>query len=466
MAQPLLTVLPREIRMKLLAIPALVATLSVGTRALADEPPAATAPDGEARGYEHPPEDPSGPVDTALRGAGAGAGAVARTLLLPVRGALYVEARWQVTRRVEDLVWNDARTFALYPTASYSGSGGAMIGVHSLYRDFLGHGETLSASADTGSNTPHALQLQLTMPRLAGSRVYLEARARHEEQQSVRFAGIGNGDAMSGTGLDARAAGIDTRFGQERLLGILKLGTVLGGPGRQLRLGGHAVYNDRSFAAAPDGGSVPSIDEVYDTATIDGFDGGVRTVELGLDVALDTRDNAGATGSGGLISAFAAAGGLVDDEHYARYGLELARYWTPLWPGRVFAARLLHEGIREIDGDVPFTELPRLGGSVLRGYSSGQFRDRLATVASLEYHYPIHANVSGELFVDAGKVAHTYGELGDGLTDDWHLGAGGGLLLHSTSSLKLRLDLAYGDGPQFFIGADLVDAFKDRESEL
>ena len=132
----------------------------------------------------------------------------------------------------------------------------------------------------------------------------------------------------------------------------------------------------------------------------------------------------------------------------------------------MFAARFLHEGVRELDGDVPFTELPRLGGSVLRGYSSGQFRDRLATVASLEYHYPIHANVSGELFVDAGKVARTYGELGDGLTDDWHLGAGGGLLLHSTSSLKLRLDLAYGDGPQFFIGADLVDAFKDRESEL
>ena len=439
--------------------------------ALADEVRASvpSAPDGEARGYEHTPEEPPGVAATVLRGIGTGAGYLVRGLLLPARGVLYAEERWQVSKRVEDLIWNDARTFALYPTASYSIGDGAVVGVHTLYRDFLGHGETLSASVDTGSVLPHAYEAQLTMPALAGSRFYFGSRLRHEKSEAVSFAGIGNGDdAMSGTGLDARAGAIDTLFTETRLLAVVEGGVALGGPGRAVRLGSYVSYNDRSFGAAPGNASSPSIDEVYDTATVDGFDDGVRALEVGVDVSLDTRDTPGPTGSGAVVSAFAAAGGIVDEQQYARYGAELAGYWTPLWPGRVFSARIFHEGVRELDGDVPFTELPRLGGAtVLRGYDSGQFRDRLATVASLAYHYPIHANISGELFIDAGKVARTYGELaGDGAADDWHVGTGGGLLIHTPSSLKLRLDLAYGDGVHLFLGADLLGAFADRETEL
>jgi len=75
--------------------------------------------------------------------------------------------------------------------------------------------------------------------------------------------------------------------------------------------------------------------------------------------------------------------------------------------------------------------------------------------------------ISGDLFVETGKVASTYEALlGDGLRDDWHIGYGGGLLFHSRRSVKARIDIAYGDGLQVYFSTDVLDAFRKREREL
>jgi outer membrane protein assembly factor BamA len=428
----------------------------------------AIAPDGEARGYEQAPVHPEPVGAVVVGGIGTGLGYAVRGLFLPFRGAIYADQRWQVRHRLDQLFWNDDHTLGLVPTGSYSLDSGPTYGVQGIYRDFLGNGETLSASADTGGVVVQAYQLSLDLPRIAGGPLYLQGRIRYEDNEGSRFAGIGNGPTMSddGTGgLDAAAAAVDTRFAQQRFLSTLRAGVAL--RGGTVRLGASGIFNDRSFRAAPDG-ATPSIGDVYDTSTIAGYDEGFQTLELGVDIAVDTRDTPGATGAGGVARAFAGVAPFYDDQRYAHYGGELAYHITPFLPGRVLGARIALEGTEALDGEIPFTELPRLGGStMLRGYSSGQFRDRLATVGTLEYRYPIHANVSGELFVEAGKVAHTYDELaGSGLGDDWHVGYGGGLLVHTTSSLKLRADVAYGDGLHLFLGTDVLDAFRDREKEL
>jgi outer membrane translocation and assembly module TamA len=169
-----------------------------------------------------------------------------------------------------------------------------------------------------------------------------------------------------------------------------------------------------------------------------------------------------------VIRAFAGGGSLIEDATYAHYGAEATYYLAPFWARRVFVGRIALEGVRDKDNDIPFTELPRLGGAgLLRGFHTDEFRDQLATIATLEYHYPIHELISGHVFVETGKVAHTYDALlGSGFTDHWHTGVGGGLIVHSRSSVKARIDIAYGDGLAVYFSTDVLDAFRKREREL
>ena len=103
----------------------------------------------------------------------------------------------------------------------------------------------------------------------------------------------------------------------------------------------------------------------------------------------------------------------------------------------------------------------------MRGYRTDRFRDKLATTATVEYHWPIHELITGELFVETAKVGRTYDALlGAGLSDDWHVGYGGGLIIHTTNRIRLRVDIAYGEALQLYISTDVLDAFRKREREM
>ncbi len=86
-------------------------------------------------------------------------------------------------------------------------------------------------------------------------------------------------------------------------------------------------------------------------------------------------------------------------------------------------------------------------------------------MATAEYRYPIHANLGGALFAETGKVARDYGEL-SGLDADWHLGLGGGMFFKTSSGIKARVDIAYGDGVQLYFSTDVLEAFSGRQKEL
>lgn len=54
---------------------------------------------------------------------------------------------------------------------------------------------------------------------------------------------------------------------------------------------------------------------------------------------------------------------------------------------------------------VPFTELPMLGGSsFLRGYPFERFRDRAAGFGSVQYQWDVSHILDAYLFADAGRV--------------------------------------------------------------
>jgi outer membrane protein assembly factor BamA len=106
----------------------------------------------------------------------------------------------------------------------------------------------------------------------------------------------------------------------------------------------------------------------------------------------------------------------------------------------VLALRLSVDSVFADLEDVPFIDLPQLGGrTLLRGYSWGRFRDRVAYVASAEYSYPIARTLGGFLFVDAGQVGRDLEGATGGAP---RIGYGVGLQLLDPHSLLARAFLA------------------------
>lgn len=425
--------------------------------------PVITAVDGAARNYEQAPEPEHVRGLFIFDWLGTGASYVVRVVVAPVRGVLYLQARYDLVTKIKDVFVNDAGTLGVYPDGSYETTFGLSYGARAFAKDLFGHDEELALSAKTGGAYRAAAQLKFEADRLAGAPIYMKARARYEDSVNSYFAGIGNGPHVEGMDLAADASDVATRFAQKRVLGAVSTGVVAG----PFKLGGSLIFNHRTFGAS-DGSSDPSIEQVYDTSTLRGFDAGFSNLELTADAELDTRDTKGPTQSGARIRAFVGGGSLVQAADYAHYGAEAAYYLTPGWKRRTLIFRAVLEGVVDRDDDIPFTELPRLGGAMfLRGYHTDQFRDKIAGAGTLEYHYPIHNNVTGALFVEAGKVARTYDELlGEGRSRDWHIGYGGGLMFHTAKSIVIRTDLAYGDGLNFYLSTDVLDAFRNREREL
>ncbi|MEO8698664.1 MAG: BamA/TamA family outer membrane protein [Kofleriaceae bacterium] len=410
-------------------------------------PPAATAPDGLARTFERAPRSSHIRGEFIVRAFGRGVGWLIRTIEGPIRSLVYLEARWRVFSRVREVFVNDAHTLGIYPTVTFQSAFGVTLGAKAFLEHVLGD-DKMVLSAERGGSVREAFQYkyELSTPSL-----YLRARARYEDNTNQLFAGIGN-----------KQPAVNTRFSQTRFLGLLATGAQLG---KHLQLGGSAIFNDRDFGPAGDTSTDPSIETAYDTATVNGFDDGIRTAEVTGNVELDTRDKPGLTNRGVVVRGFAGTVRQRDRDRNGHYGAEVISYFTAFWPTRVFVTRVALEGVIDRNDDIPFTELPRLGGTgMLRGYSSGQFRDKLATSVTLEYRYPIHANLAGSLFVEGGKVARTYEALAG--FDAWHLGYGGGWILNTSRAIKFRLDLAYGDGLNVYFSTDVIDAFRNREGEL
>jgi len=145
--------------------------------------------------------------------------------------------------------------------------------------------------------------------------------------------------------------------------------------------------------------------------------------------------------TGWLASAFVGRTQRLDmGVDYSRYGAEVQHFLRIGEGPRVLVARLHGEGVTGGLDEVPFTELPQLGGkALLRGYPTDRFRDRVAAVGSLEYRWDLSFRLTGSLFVDAGRVYPSLRELS---FDDMRVGYGIGIEYHSHASFFGQLSLA------------------------
>ena len=419
----------------------------------------------EARNYQQPPG--TEPEDVWLfvpRLVLAVPRYALKAVFYPIRETIRFVDEHAIIERVEDVLYNDARTAAIVPTFGLDSFLGPTVGIKAFHEDLAGHDEYGSAEVKFGGMYKLATQLHFNADRFGGTRLWLESVARFESEPGLLFQGIGNGSATTGTQLDPRSGAVATRFSEQRLLSLQRVGYTFGRPSEMLQIGATGTYNVRDFGVKQRG-TEPSIEQVYDTTALVGFADRTTTFETDLNLIIDLRDVAGATASGGYFEAFAGRvpelGGKYSFWHH---GAELTGYIDLYKRTRVLVLRAVVEGVEGDDQDIPFASLPRLGGpSRLRGYRRDRFRDEKSAVGTVEYHYPIHQYVAGALFVDAGRVAHSYSDFFD---ERWKVGAGGGFIVRSRESQLFAFDIAYGEGVQFYVTTDPLRAFSKRETEL
>jgi outer membrane protein assembly factor BamA len=363
------------------------------------------------------------------------------------------------------LYWNDDHTFGWSPVVSYDTTQGPTAGVNVFHDDLLGYDESLRASARFGGRYFMGYGLELDAERFGGTRLWLTSSARYERNPALVFHGIGldGQDTMPAMPGSPRAVAVESFYDAEHIWARLGIGYTSGRRGSLLQLGGAAVFHHSTYG--PTERDEVSIETVYDTSQLVGFDSGVTNLELRGIVRADTREVRGLNGSGFYLEAFGGAAPGIDGFTYAHYGAEANVVFDLFRSTRLLSFRLGLEGVHGAARRIPFTVLPRLGGADrLRGWDEDRFRDNLSLWGSVEYRYPIHQNVLGVVFFDAGTVAESYGDLFDDV-DDFRAGGGFGLLIGSADSVAFRLELSYGDGLHFFLSTDVARAFDSRSPE-
>ncbi len=392
-------------------------------------------------------------------------------VFFPIRHALRFVQRHAVLERLEGLFYYNGhageRTIGLFPTFQFISAYGPSVGVTAVHNDMGGNGEKGEISAQFGGLVNQAYEASFEGDRIGGSRMYLSSAVRYDSRPRLLFQGIGDdGDAApSGPLLDPRAAAVRTRFQQDRLLLAERAGYTIGRPGNLVKIGGAAIFNHRTFGEN-EPTEIPSIGMVYDTNKLVGFDHGVTTAELDATLVVDTRDNEGQTSSGVYVDAFLGAVPPVRQYHYVHYGVDAAGFIDLYKHDRVLVVRGEIEAVEGKYEDIPFSDLPRLGGPTrLRGYRLDRFRDKKSALATLEYQYPIHQMVGGAVFVDAGHVGSNYNQLAD--FKHWRAGVGAGIRVRSKTSMMFSFDVAYGDdGVLIFFTTTPLRAFANRERQL
>lgn len=416
-----------------------------------DDPvPSAEADPGAARGLV---ESPPG-VDAALflpRAALRVPAVVLDVAFLPLRllGSLVDEYR--LDAHVIDFLYNDERTAAFYPVITFQPQFGVSLGAGAFHGDLFGHGERGLVRARFLGRFEQSYEVELEADRFLGTPAWVEGRIRYQVEPGLIFSGIGHGAVRdpppAGSLYDPAQAAVRTRYYSERALVLLRSGVTVGARPELAKVGVTTKLNHRRVAPAERTFGDPSIETVYDTRQLPGFDARYNSLEIDANLVIDTRDRRGFTSNGLLLEAF---GGAVPAGWglggFGHYGVE-ATGFVDLHLRRVITLRLGTEGVVGDAREIHFSELPQLGGALsLRGYPHGRFRDKTAVIGTLQYGWPVHTYVAADLFVDVGKVGPSYASIFGEEPAAWRPGVGGGFMVHSGDDLFLRLDVAWGIG--------------------
>ncbi|HEY8146736.1 MAG TPA: BamA/TamA family outer membrane protein [Kofleriaceae bacterium] len=388
----------------------------------------APRPDG-ASGVARPEPEPGGTRRAVARGVLVLPRIAFWALNAPIRAGYWVSERYQVPARARETFFNQDGTAGVVPIAWAGTDTGAGGGGRFLHRDLLGRGEHLVVDARYGGRVAPGAALWLDSGERLGDRLRVRVDGRFEDRPRDRFFGIGNADEVTETVFHQRVAGA-RGMGEARVAGPLAV-----------QLSSEVRWRSIDPATEP-------VDAVA------GFGEERSHSYHQLEAVLDTRDRPsrseppGPRATGLALSAFA---GAATGPAYGRFGGE-ARAQLPLGTTqRILVLRALAEGVSGPLGDIPFVDLPQLGGALLlRGYPADRFRDRAMALTSAEYRFDLSDSLGAFLFADAGRVL---AEPGDPVDGGLRAGYGGGLDLRRGAHPLGRFTLASSIDGGFFASA-------------
>lgn len=356
-----------------------------------------------------------------------------------VRGAFYLQDRYNVAEIADEFQTEDKK-IAFFPSAFAETGFGLNVGIRASLTDLISE-ERISGRVGIGGR--HRWIADLEVARRLGP-VDVSLSGRREARDNDLFFGYGNTDVTSPEmPLDPLTAdvGASARFRSRLLRGMATASIKLP---QHFSLTATTAVVRRELAGTD---TADSIDTLFDVSALPGFVTNTTYLHSELTVAWDTRrrasrwDGHGVRSAGGLVLGFADyQHGLAGEPDFVRYGMDLQRIVRLARGPRLLELRLYGEAVTGRRDEVPFTELPRLGGSnLLRGYVAGRFRDRLAAVGQVRYLWPALSWLAPSIFVDAGRVWASYDELSlRGL----RFGFGGGIEVYGRGGLAMRAELA------------------------
>ncbi len=417
----------------------------------------ATAPlPGSETGRLDPPDG-----DSTWRQIARGALYVPRLvidgLLFPFRGALWINEHYRVTDWYDRIFYNDARTIALYPTAAIDTTLGVTVGARFVDLDLFGERESLGLQATFGSWYRQIYSVSLGSGRRLGERFSLGLDAAYERRPHDAFYGIGNGDLRHNVPVPpapiidplVESTAIETFYRQERAR-VTLLADLLAWRQLHVRVAGAVSAVD--FGHPDQGTPITAVYEPGGLVGLGGFQYGYGELELRWDSRRNATiwEPASVHSLGTLASVFAGRTHRLDGgPGYTRYGVDVVQFVRIAEGPRVLIAHVHGEGVTGRLDQVPFTELPALGGpTYLRGYALDQFRDRIAAFVSLAYEWDLSQSFAARLFTDIGRVFPSLDEL-----SLHHLRVGFGLAieLHSADAFVVEASIGSSiDGGVFF----------------
>jgi hypothetical protein len=211
----------------------------------------------------------------------------------------------------------------------------------------------------------------------------------------------------------------------------------------KLHLRGSGALTDLEVGRSDEGAP---IDEVYRPDSLIGWSG-ARHLYGELELRWDGRRAATTWEPRPLYSTGSFAGlyagpvrRLDDGPDFWRYGADLQHFLRIGRGPRVLAGRAHVEAVSGTRDEVSFFDLPQLGGTtLLRGYPTERFRDRIAAIGSLDYQWDLSQMFSASLFTDVGRV---YGSADELALSGLRVGYGVGLEAHTRSSFWFRGTIA------------------------
>ena len=172
--------------------------------------------------------------------------------------------------------------------------------------------------------------------------------------------------------------------------------------------------------------------------------GGGTSSGLGAQWVWDRRDHEFFPEKGLYIQAEAVwnDGAFGSDFGYGRYKVD-ARHYFRLGAERVVAAQLLGDFS---SGKAPFYDLPMVGGgSTLRGYYHGRWRDDVVVSAQGEIRWPLRGRFGAVGFAGVAEVAPRMSAVD---LQDLKFAGGAGLRFrfNRAEKVNLRADVGFGSG--------------------